>query len=413
MLSLKNAFFYYDDDNYTHIPLYRYMTPAEWSTLSFNSNAGTQWHLWNTKEHYGLHYEETYQNSDGIRIIYHPNAATGQFRNMYNNIIGQGPVYGVQKTNGYFRYDIQAAEQNAILAPDKCGVLVSNTGSSHSNQISDAISFTVYANSKFTFPAAQPQLPLYNDSLFCQQPWSLPGTTVTGGGGGATPNDDDFLAVHEAWITWTLNNPNPGTGGGIFDILSSTFDDLRSRKVFENSTGVPWWPGDIFDYIQLYRVDRTTGASGFELPYTIYRDSLFNENGSLKSFQINTPAGLYNLSLTISNQTINIPLLVDFSENLVHQSTTSRCDRLDVTIFPVPIVNKKFTTQLELDERATFKYSVLDEMGSVHFSQGVTLGENQVHEIPVEAPHLPNGLIFHTFEIEGECVRTITTIKNE
>lgn len=55
----------------------------------------------------------------------------------------------------------------------------------------------------------------------------------------------------------------------------------------------------------------------------------------------------------------------------------------------------------------------MDELGGIHFQRIVSLQENQVHKIPVTTPHLPNGLIFHTFEIDGECIRTITTIKNE
>lgn len=105
--------------------------------------------------------------------------------------------------------------------------------------------------------------------------------------------------------------------------------------------------------------------------------------------------------------------MVDFPSDMVHQSSESLCDRLNVSIFPVPIVDKKFTTQVSLDEKAKFRYTVMDELGGIHFQHIVSLQENQVHKIPVTTPHLPNGLIFHTFEIDGECIRTITTIKNE
>jgi hypothetical protein len=57
--------------------------------------------------------------------------------------------------------------------------------------------------------------------------------------------------------------------------------------------------------------------------------------------------------------------------------------------------------------------AVVDHLGNTHFERTVNVRENQTHNIPVTVPHLPNGLVFHIFEAEGQCIRTITTIKND
>ena len=403
-VSFTDPEFLYEPNAGLYVPLYRYMTTTEFENMQLNSSGPSEWMFNNRFAHYDVPFNTT--TYDGIKVVYHPNAATGEFRNSSNIKINAGEVWGVQKFFGVYRND--RPQESVTLAQDPggiCGILMSNTGSSAQNQINEAINYTNYANSHLVFTNS-------TQELVCSNPWPVPGTTISGPKP-PLPNVDEYVFVHDAWIDWINDDiTNPSTGGGLFDLMEATFQGVRSEEIYTNTTGVPWWPGDVFDYIQLYRVDKTTSQE-FALPYTIYRDSLFNENGSLKSFEINTPAGLYNLSLTISESSFNMPLLVDFPSDMVHQSTESLCDRLVVSIFPVPIVDKKFTTQVRLDEKAKFRYSVMDELGSTHFQRTVNVRENQVHKIPVTTPHLPNGLIFHTFEIEGECVRTITTIKNE
>lgn len=395
----------YEPNLGVYIPLFRYMTPTEWQNLTDNSQIyQNDWSLWNTLAHYGLPHTHTHVDPDGIKVVYHPNAATGQFRNMQNIKINDGPVWGVQKKFGVYEND---KYQASIALPDDPGTacnLLSGSGSSHSNQINEAISFTNYANSNLIFTNSTQQ-------LVCSNPWSVPGTTVSGGNSTGF-NVDGYVFVHDAWIDWINDHPNPGTGGGLFELMEAAFQGVRSEENYTNTTGVPWWPGDDFDYIQLYRVDKTNSPM-FEIPYTIYRDSLFNINGSLKSFEINTPAGLYNLSLTISEATVNLPLLVEFPTNVVHQSSDTKCDRMDITIYPVPIQGNEFTTSVTLDENASFRYQVLDDMGIEHFGRIISISPDRTHDIHVSTSNLPNGLIFHTFEVVGECIRTITTIKNE
>lgn len=411
MVDLTDAHFLWDEDLYVYIPLYQYMTFSEWDNMLANSFGDGQWYEWNTLAHHGIHYLNNFP--DGLKIVEYPNATPGQYRNSQNIKIMEPLVYAVQKQVGYFKYDIQATHGGATLAPDQCGILVSNTGSDHQDQINEANNFTLYGNTKFTFPSSAQGLPYYNNELFCQNPWSYPGTTVTPGGtGGKWTYDKTGVPLFQ----YVAGGPSIGDDGiDLFDYMETMFTELRiddDEGSFINSTGVAWWPGDAVSAVQLYRVDRT-GDQLFTSPFTIYRDSLFDENNNLRLFEIETPKGLYNLVLHAEESEVQFPVILEVTQSMSHVSSDTKCDRLDVSIFPVPIVDKKFTTQLSLDEKAKLKYTVIDDLGGIHFQRMVNLRENQVHKIPVTTPHLPNGLIFHTFEIENECVRTITTIKNE
>lgn len=381
----------------------------EWNAMNNASVNNAQWYQWNTLAHHNVHFADNF--ADGLKIVHYPNASTSQFRNMQNVSITEGQVWGVQKSVGYFKYDRQGAHVSGMLAPDKCGTLVANSGNLQTDQISDALSFTLYGNSQFSFPASQTGLPYYNNELTCEQPWYLPGTP-----GGGNPN---------VGISWTLDHDglynfvskNQFTGDNdtdLFDYMEVMFEELRlDDDSFINTTGVAWWPGDAFSVVQLYRVDRS-GNPLYDRPFTIHRDSLFDDNNNLRSFEMNTPEGLYNLSLLVEEDGIHFPIVIEVPQTITHQSTDTKCDRMDITIFPVPIQGNNFTTQVSSDENINFRYRVLDELGTVYFNRGYSIRNDQTHDIFVStSTDLPNGLIFHTFEVENECLRTITTIKNE
>lgn len=229
------------------IPLYRYMVESEWSSMKFNSGPfNNEYTNENQLAHYNLAHYHT--SPDGIKLIYHPNAATGEFRNKNNQKINSGEVWGINKYLGVYKNDRQAEISNT--SPETtCGELISNTGSSHTSQINEANNFTWYANQKLTFTNV-------TQELVCSNPWSLPGTS-TSSGSGPDYTVDDFVSVHDSWTKWGWGDQFIDSGNGIFGGMEGVFESVRQVNIFENTTGVPWWPGDAFDYIQLYRVDRS------------------------------------------------------------------------------------------------------------------------------------------------------------
>ena len=104
---------------------------------------------------------------------------------------------------------------------------------------------------------------------------------------------------------------------------------------------------------------------------------------------------------------------LELLNKMINQTIENLCDKTNITIFPVPIENNTFTTRISSDENVMIGYKVIDDQGFVHYQRQHNIREGQIYEIIKSDVNLPNGLIFHTFEIENNCSRTITTIKNE
>ena len=414
MVHLTDAHFYSNSESQVYIPLYRYMTENEYESLKDNSTSNDSWYENNTLAHYGIFFTGNTNHiaPDGIKILDIPNAQTGEYRNYQNQPIAQGVVYGVQKTLGHYEKDRQGSH-SFTDAEHSCGNLES-FGNSHSAQIQQALNFTLYANQRFEFPNPQAGLLHYNQNLVCQNAWSLPGTSVSGGNDGWIKDElAPFLDYN--WLFWVEDTEN-GVGNNdndIFDVMEEFFDKFRTDvKLFENQTSISWWPGDSISSIQIYRVDRQYDTS-FHKPFTIYRDSLINKNGDMSEINFTTDAGLYNLVLNIENTSVNIPYLFEVTKKMTHYSIENLCDQIEITIFPVPIENNTFTTRIRSEINLIINYKVIDEQGHIHYQKRHDIRENQTHDIIINDVNLPNGLIFHTFEIDNNCSRTITTIKNE
>ena len=391
------------------------MTENEWYSMEDNSTPEfNAWYNSNTFKHYDILYNHQIGSiaPDGIKILHYPDAQTGAFRNYQNQKLNSGVVWGVQKTLGYYKHDRQGVH-SWTDAEHSCGNLVT-FGNNHSAQINQTLNFTNYGNQRFELPNPNPGLNHYNENLTCKNAWSLPGTNVTGSGsGGITKELAPFVGF--TW-KWWLENTENGVGNyekDLFDVMEEFFMKLRDDvELFKNHTSISWWPGDSISSIQLYRVDQQKHTD-FQLPITLVRDSLIDKYGDQTPVNFSTDAGLYNLVLNIENTSVSLPFLFEVTKTITHQSIENLCDQTEITIFPVPIENNTFTTKIRSEENLIINYKVIDEQGYTHYEKRHDIREKQTHSIIISDVNLPKGLIFHTFEIDNNCSRTITTIKNE
>jgi hypothetical protein len=123
----------------------------------------------------------------------------------------------------------------------------------------------------------------------------------------------------------------------VADNNNNIFDALEAMNlahpVLDNSTGVPWWPGDSIFAMQIYRVDRVDSPT-WSTPYTIYRDSLLDADGAPNLFSVATGAGLYN-SVFTDDHGNSAPLIFEITANKEQYYQLS--NYFDANIYPNPM----------------------------------------------------------------------------
>lgn len=386
-----------NDDIYS--PLYRYMRQSEWISLVDNSQAAgdsaNSYLNWNTFPHYGYSYSEytdflSLQTGmfDGVKIMKIPNQTTGNYRDMNYQWIPDD-VYAIQKSLGHYKNFDEVTEISQTSAQHYCGQLVSQDP----NQ--EITNFTLLANSI---------LDLDTVILSCN------------GLGYDTPPDGSGPSGHGGWRTLVqyhksiYGSPPPTVGNGtdydnVYDYMEFLFEEFQSTN---NTTGVLWWPGDEVKFIQIYKIrdDRTEG--GIHEPITIFKDSLFDSNGTPINVQFNLNKGLYSLVLHFESN-VSLPYIfetVSFVENEYPLE-----NYIDVNVFPVPFGDESLTTSIESEVPITIHYTVYDDNAKVYFDKHIEVLPNRELRLFIDSDEIKKGLVFHKFEFKDNSNIILNTIK--
>ena len=298
-------------------------------------------------------------------------------------------------------------------AASYCGELVT-FGNNFNAQVQQGLNFMRFANRQYNMQI----LPL-SEELQCHNPRALPGTNTPPLGqveaASRAPNP-----INLGGFCWGEDCPE-GTFGGIntggannnlFELL-----EVKNRKheLFKNSTGIPWWPGDRFNAIQVYRVDYDETEKWAE-PLTIRKNELYRENGrgngngkSPKKFEIDFDKGLYTVVL-LDNSGVSIPFVAELEGKSISFSNLE--DYLGVEIFPSPLTSPRVTTRLKSERNLSFDYIIQGNNGRIYYNRKINMEENEERDLEINTHSMgKNEIIIHKFVFSDGSSKSYTTIK--
>lgn len=135
----------------------------------------------------------------------------------------------------------------------------------------------------------------------------------------------------------------------------------------------------------------------------------YNVNEVLSgAVSVNLSPGLYNTGVSFSDG-FYLPLMVEVPSST---STTTSANNLDVTVYPVPIVNNSFNLLLTAHADLQFSYQLTDAYGYTLHTENISLNKNTTLDksINPEAA-LTHGLLVHRFIFQDGSVKNIMTFK--
>ena len=366
-----------------YIPEYRHMTFNQASTLHSNSSTQCADDLTETYCHYGINdfnvsdgtsfFGQGGDGIDGVKLKMRENITQAdQLKDRDGNVL-TGTVYSIQKRLGKWQNQVDLSDELANDPATPCGQF----GTSITSMIN-------YANNNLDLI----------DDLSCN-----------GFGGGSNPfggyTRNVWSDLHDGWID---------SDEDIWDILDEVGETINETGFDDNNTGVDWWPSDDVSQVQLINIKKGVNQSKTQSTKTLYRDSLFNQNGEPNYNNISMKRGLYNVSLTLEGG-YTFPLLLE--KTTTETTGFDNTNFLNVNIYPNPIVSGDLTISLEADATLKFDYKILDGQGAELYSRdNITLSKDTSMDLYVPVDDFPSGSLIHVFEMSDGSSVSYNSIKN-
>jgi hypothetical protein len=381
-----------------NIPFYQYMSQSQFDLLRNTIDSNN----YSSNIFSFIHHGFTSQNQknqiangqiDGISVVKLPNPTGSAYQDYAGVNITDPYVYGVQKALGPYSAAYYPLE-SVHLAPD---------GESLAGQLSDFNGFAQYANEYMI------------DSLNAQYT-DVPLPHIPGCQGETESGDGGDVADHcgEEIEQVVFNDLGDNGYEMFFDIMEiGCLDHLEWESDPEggDAGGTPTWPHPVVSYFQIYSLAAPKDSTG-KIPEgglvkEVFRDSIFNSDGSINLPPFTLPKGLYNMVLGFKDHS-TLPILFEISKPAISQYDLSNL--LEPTIYPVPF-RADFTTKMKADATIKFTYSIYDEDNKTYFKHDFFLKKDETKEIRINAENFKKGLIFHRFVFSDGSEKIITTEK--
>jgi|GEM_PF-5402568 len=388
-----------DYGNDIYIPYYRYMSPAEKTSLcnTFSTPYDTPSNI-NAPRHYGFingcpTNQSGFPNNtfDGINFIKLEGVNSGDGIKNYQGGTLTGEVYGICKARGFW-------ESNNVLESDPVNHYLVDDAGQVCGDLSNYEGARNYANA---------HIPLASFGLELLPPCEgFEGGGETGELEGAeiASECDGILDIFE--VSGDEN---------VFELLNALMsadciDDIEwENGDDEGSTFV--WPHHVIRAMQIYRVDiskeDTVTSEGPII--TIFRDSVYKANGEINFPTFSLKKGLYNIVFVLQDLS-TFPVIHEFSQDI--QNHFDESNLLTTTIYPVPLNDLFYTIKMEAQATMDFDYYVYDSNNTSLFQHHCHLNKDQVFYLPVLSLLFPKGLIFHKFVFSDGSQKIVTTNKN-
>lgn len=295
----------------------------------------------------------------------------------------QGVVYGIRKQLGEWESTGANLQSNIITG-----------GQSNCTQNFNWAKNKVNSNST--------QFTNYNVNLLsCDGNEFLPGST------NPFPNENpiatDFVPCIEVF-----EDAFTGPEGNLYVVLSQTGDLCNDYSSPTNPNPVQnvafTWPDNVIAF-SFKPLKPTVGNEMFELK----EDDLFNQEGEFVGPPLSFQRGLYNVGIQFTDNSYSS---VFFERDEIISSNLTQEDFLNVSIFPVPIVDNSFNMNLMATAKLNFTYQLYDSNGNLLFEKDYLIEKDREanDEIVVEGG-IPNGVLVNKFIFTDGSELNIQTIK--
>jgi hypothetical protein len=355
-LATQTAYQHYDPSISLAVPYYQYISSSDYNQLISSSNT-------TLGNYYNYHQITSLVPSDHpVNVVKHENVTTSDNYYDINGTILTGTVYAIKKGRGLWA---------------GANVQTSNTTYTASDCIHD-------------LQWAENQLNTVNGgTLFSDQGYPnldcIPGASPFSG----SQFDTDCLLG--------IQNYTLGTDGDIFNMLNVLESCLTGTSPYIANLWISKFPKD----------EGTQG--GDDDGKNVFFEDLYSANGEFTSPNITLEPGLYTFGVRFSDGTY-LPVIKEVEKTLV--SVIELSDFLDVTVFPVPIIDDEFTLQMAAEAKLKFDFILTDFNGEEKFRKNFVLqkGHSRNHKIKVNKG-LSEGFYFCTFHFEDGSMKTIQILK--